>query len=67
MSQYFKLDAFESSQNSFQSSSRPYPAGLNALVKKYDRAPYTQSAGGIPFTDLGGHFLVIGIPPASHL
>jgi hypothetical protein len=71
VSQYFKLDAFESSQSSFQSSSRPYPAGLNALVKKYDRAPYTQSAGGIPFTDLGDHFLVIGSPssvaPLMHL
>jgi len=67
VSKYFKLDAFEVSQN----SSRPPPADLNALLTKYDRAPYTQTAGGIPFTDLGDHFLVIGAPssiaPLMHL
>ena len=67
VSKYFKLDAFESSQN----SSRPYPTELNALIKKYDRAPYTQYSGAIPFTDLGDHFLVIGSPssaaPLMHL
>ncbi|MGO9661587.1 MAG: DUF929 family protein [Acidimicrobiales bacterium] len=67
VSKYFKLDAFESSQN----SSRPYPAGLNVLVDKYDRPPYTRYAGAIPFTDLGGHFLVVGAPssiaPLLHL
>ena len=58
VSEYFKLDAFESAQG----SSQPYPPELNALVNKYDRAPYTTTAGGIPFTDLGDHFLVIGSP-----
>jgi hypothetical protein len=67
VSKYFKLDAFEVSQN----SKRPPPADLNKLLTKYDRAPYTQTAGGIPFTDLGNHFLVIGAPssiaPLMHL
>jgi hypothetical protein len=67
VSKYFKLDAFESTMN----GARPYPANLNALVQKYDRNPYTPSAGSIPFTDLGGHFLVIGAPsnvaPLMHL
>ncbi|HTV10687.1 MAG TPA: DUF929 family protein [Acidimicrobiales bacterium] len=74
VSKYFKLDAFEISQEAFQSSqneSQPYPASVNALVEKYDRAPYTQSAGAIPFTDIGDHFLVIGSPstvtPLMHL
>ena len=58
VSKYFKLDAFETSQD----GSRPYPVALKALVKKYDRAPYSQTAGGIPFTDIGDHFLVIGAP-----
>jgi hypothetical protein len=67
VSKYLKLDAFEVSQN----FSPPPPANLNALVTKYDRAPYTQTAGGIPFTDIGNHFLVIGAPssiaPLMHL
>lgn len=67
VSKYFKLDAFEVSQN----FSPPPPANLNALLTKYDRAPYTQTAGGIPFTDIGNHFLVIGAPssiaPLLHL
>ncbi len=67
VSKYFKLDAFESSQG----SSQPYPPDLNALVNKYDRTPYTTTAGGIPFTDVGNHFLVIGSPsspaPLMHL
>jgi len=71
VSKYFKLDAFETSQKAFQSTSSPYPSGLGALVNKYDRAPYAQSPGGIPFTDLGDHFLVIGSPtspaPLMHL
>ena len=64
---FTKLDAFETSQN----GSAQYPADLNALVKKYDRSPYTQYTGAIPFTDLGGDFLVIGSPsnvaPLMHL
>jgi len=67
VSKYFKLDAFETSQN----GSAQYPADLNALVKKYDRSPYTQYTGAVPFTDLGGDFLVIGSPsnvaPLMHL
>jgi len=67
VSKYFKLDAFEVSQN----FSPPPPANLNALLTKYDRAPYTQAPGGIPFTDIGNHFLVIGAPsriaPLMHL
>ncbi len=67
VSKYFKLDAFEASQN----LSRPYPANLNALVTEVRPGPYTQTAGGIPFTDLGDHFLVIGAPssvaPLMHL
>jgi len=64
VSKYFKLDAFESPPN------LSAPTGLNTLMKKYDRVPYAQSTG-IPFTDLGDHFLVIGAPssvaPLLHL
>ena len=71
VSKYFKLDAFETPRNGFQNGSVSYPPGLNALMKKYDRAPYTQSPGSIPFTDLGDHFLVLGSPssvtPLLHL
>ncbi|MDA8302607.1 MAG: DUF929 family protein [Actinomycetota bacterium] len=65
VSKYFKLDAFETPPQSLSA-----PAALSTLMKKYDRAPYTQSTG-IPFTDLGDRFLVIGSPsnvtPLLHL
>ena len=54
VSVYFKLDAFETPPQSLSA-----PAGLSTLMNKYDRAPYAQSKG-IPFTDIGDHFLVIG-------
>lgn len=65
VSKYFKLDAFETRPQSLSA-----PAGLSTLMKKYDRAPYTQSTG-IPFIDLGDQFVVIGSPtnvaPLLHL
>ena len=56
VSKYFKLDAFETPPQSLSA-----PAALGSLIKKYDRAPYAQSTG-IPFTDLGDQFVVIGAP-----
>jgi hypothetical protein len=56
VSKYFKLDAFETPPQSLSA-----PAALGSLMKNYDRAPYTQSTG-IPFTDLGDQFVVIGAP-----
>jgi cyclophilin family peptidyl-prolyl cis-trans isomerase len=67
VSDYFKLDAFQVAQG----GSAPVPPGLARLMNKYDAPPYTKYAGGIPFTDLGGQFLVIGTPasvaPLMHL
>ena len=66
VSKYFKLVAFEAPQNFV-----PPPTGLDALAEQYDRRPYTLQPGSIPFTDLGGHFLVIGalssVVPLFHL
>ena len=31
-----------------------------ALFAKYDAPPYAQSSGGIPFTDIGGRYLISG-------
>ena len=56
MSKYFKLDAFETPPQSLSA-----PAALGSLMKKYDRAPYAQSTG-IPITDLGDQFVIIGAP-----
>lgn len=66
VSKYFKLVAFEAPQYFV-----PPPMGLDALAEQYDRRPYTLQPGSIPFTDLGGHFLVIGalasVVPLFHL
>jgi hypothetical protein len=35
-------------------------AAQNALIDKYDVAPYTTEAGAIPFIDFGNKYLVIG-------
>jgi hypothetical protein len=32
----------------------------NALITKYDAAPYTTEAGAIPFVDFGNKYLIIG-------
>jgi hypothetical protein len=31
-----------------------------ALFKQYDAEPYTSNPGGIPFVDIGGHWLLLG-------
>jgi thiol-disulfide isomerase/thioredoxin len=35
-------------------------AAQNALITKYDAAPYTTEAGAIPFVDFGNKYLIIG-------
>ncbi len=63
VSKYFKLDAFELSQN----SSRPPPADLNALLTKYDRAPIRRQQEGSPSPTLATTSWSSALPPASHL
>jgi len=37
-------------------------AAQQALLAKYDTAPYTSQAGAVPFVDLGNKYLMIGTP-----
>ena len=66
MSKYFKLVAFEAPQYL-----SPRRWAWTRSAEQYDRRPYTLQPGSIPFTDLGGHFLVIGalasVVPLLHL
>ena len=43
------------------------PASVLALVAKYDATPYfaSENANGIPFVDMGGHYVEDGAPYAS--
>jgi hypothetical protein len=49
----------EASTGSYTTLQTP-TAAQNALITKYDAAPYTTEAGAIPFVDFGNKYLIIG-------
>jgi Domain of unknown function (DUF929) len=65
-SSYLSFSAYEETTNQRQGNSyKPLdtiPAADQALVSKYDNAPYvsSDSAGAIPFVDIGGKFVISG-------
>jgi hypothetical protein len=59
-SQYVQFTPVEMNGASQNVALQKPTAAQSALLSKYDAAPYTQSAGAIPFVDIGNQYLVIG-------
>jgi hypothetical protein len=65
-SPYISFDSVELQTNTYSASLGNYPtlqtptAAQNALLTKWDVAPYTTENGSIPFVYLGGKYLVTG-------
>ena len=65
-SKYLTFTPVEMQTNVLDQSTGNYPvletptAAQNALINKYDAAPYTTQAGAIPFIYFGGKYLSIG-------
>ena len=65
-SPYISFDSVELQTNTYSASLGNYPtlqtptAAQNALLTKWDVAPYTTESGSIPFVYLGGKYLVTG-------
>jgi hypothetical protein len=58
-SSYVTFHGYELSDRNHQVLDTP-PSADQAVFQKYDAAPYTSTAGTIPFVDLGGRYFLFG-------